>query len=504
MTSFRNLYRFTSMLAAVAMFLSLMITGCGSEGDSSRNATITPFSDSSARVRFVITPTEKDADAVTYDVIWMDQEGNIIGHQIFCGPNITGEGIKNYTVDGDKNIINLVIDEAGNVSQIHIDYLDENGEHVGSAYITGVELETGNGTNTFSDKETAGEGGFEFVSAADEAANGVVEVVAAPEAIKDGETTTLTSTYTYDNYFEKLVAAESVVYTSEPAENLKFDEADIATGVNATEAAIEATVTATAYNGAVGTVTVTVNPAGEVGTPTFAFYPEGATAATIADGTVEAVDNPYELELDGEVQFSAFICVGDPTSADSYTEIAREDVTASFADTSAEFVSIEDSQWIINGLAVTEEAQTLTVEYTPEGATEAETYTWDFTVAGEPVGAPTFAFYPEGATAATIADGTVTAIDNPYELSVGDEAQFTAFVCNGDAASADSYIEVPREDATATFVVETAEYVSVEDTQWIVNGITVTEAPQTMTIEYTLPRTTEALTFTWDFSVVTE
>ncbi len=249
--------------------------------------------------------------------------------------------------------------------------------------------------------------------------------------------------------------------------------------------------------------TITIEEGPIDGAPTVAFYPADATAETIAKGDAKAIET-IEVEEGKDVSFTVFSFVGNSTEAESYQQLNRDakTVTVSGLDNN-EFVTLADSAWKLTGVAETEKAQTLTVNYNDGEMEEDATATLAITVTGAVVGVPSIAIYPADATAETIAKGDAKAIET-IDIVVGTPDEVTVFICTGNANEPGSYTAVAPDDLEVTVTLEDNPYVvlDVEAGTWILKGDKVTTEAQTMTISYKNDEMTEAATAALDINVV--
>ena len=142
--NFKNLYRFSSLLAVVAMFLGLMVSGCGDEG-SKKGADVKPDdSDKVAKytVKFEAPAAESKAvdDAVAYKLIANGVSGDV--SEIFASEDssITGAGYWELSKDGKYRVCEWTISEADlakNLYQGRVDYMNEDGDVIGCAFFGG-------------------------------------------------------------------------------------------------------------------------------------------------------------------------------------------------------------------------------------------------------------------------------------------------------------------------------------------------------------------------------
>ncbi len=243
--------------------------------------------------------------------------------------------------------------------------------------------------------------------------------------------------------------------------------------------------------------TISINEGDEEpidGAPTVAFYPADATAEAIAAGEVEAIDT-LEVAVDDTADFTMFVLVGNPIEAASYTQVARtaDTITVTGLEENA-FVTLAEDAWTLTGVAATEEAQKLSVEYKTEEMVEAATAELAITVTNAVVGGPTVAFYPANATAEDIAAGEVKSIET-IEVTEGETADFSVFACTGDPTEVESYQQLVRDAQTVIVSgLDNNPYVVLTDGAWILNGILITEEPQTLTVGYQTEDMDEAAT----------
>ena len=130
--------------------------------------------------------------AVKYMVELLGGEGAVLEQIGFAAKGSADkEFAKEYEVEGSSRVLKFA---TANVAarQIRVSGYDEAGTYLGSGCVTDPKLAAGE-EFVFDNSEDAEHGGFDFVSAADEAENSVLEVTASETSLEIGETAELTA-----------------------------------------------------------------------------------------------------------------------------------------------------------------------------------------------------------------------------------------------------------------------------------------------------------------------
>ena len=436
----KNLYKFSSLMAAVALFLGLMVTGC-SEGDNAPDKEIL-YDATKTKVDVVVGLEDEAEDAdgkiskkgyevpanvALLVVKLMNGEDLVPLYEQGFAEKETGE-VAAWTEEDGKITMPMVVDKDAveDIASVVVTSYDGEGNLLGAYCWDGASL---NAPVDFTKDDAPA-----FQDAAELAENSVMTLTTEPEAVDDVVTIAVDETAT--------VHAEAVIALSE-ATSIEEEIADEALVLTLAEDTTALTIEGNEVTG----VEETSNPvevlvaAGEL---TASFSVQVGEGPIVGGLTLTA--DPEEIAVDETSQLTAMYGDADVTADCTF-------------ETSDEAIATVDETGLVTGVADGE--VTITATYTAEGEEEPATAEVTITVTGD-----------EPTTELTAsADAEVIDIDGT--------AQITAMY--------------GEDDVTADCTFETSdEAIATVDETGLVTG--VADGEVTITVSYTPEGAEEALT----------